>query len=169
MKKTLKIYIQENATKLISPFIFICIFLQAGSAVRLFCLGETLSFLPATLNLACDPTLYPFLSYAMYSSAKYEGETVKKGRFQVKLSDGTEAAFDYKALGLSNYEFKVYAAKLEKDEKTLSEAIKIYEMRNNQIIQELFLVVDTYKIKKEGIKTFPETHRKTIFRKESKS
>lgn len=165
MKKALEIPLKENATKLISPLILICIILQSGAAVRLFCLGDTLSFLPEKLNVACDPGLYPFLSYAMYSSAKYEGETVKKGRFRVKLSDGTEASLDHKSLGLSDYEFKVYAGQLEKDEKTLSQAVKMYEMRNNQTIQEIFLVIDTYRITKDGIKAFPETDYKTIFRK----
>ncbi|WP_413168162.1 hypothetical protein ACL6C3_15700 [Capilliphycus salinus ALCB114379] len=165
MKKTFSINLENNAKKLISPFILLCLILQGGAAVRLFCLGEIFSFLPATVNVGCDPVLYPFLSYAMYSSANYEGDTVKKHSLMAKLNDGTEAVVNHKSLGLKDYKFKFYAANLEKDEKTLSEVLKMYEAKNGKQIQELFLNVDTYQITKDGIKTFPKTLNKTIYKK----
>ncbi|EAW38263.1 hypothetical protein [Lyngbya sp. PCC 8106] len=165
MKTALSINLEKNAKKLISPFILLCIIVQAGAAVRLFCLGNIFSFLPAVVNVGCDPVLYPFLSYAMYSSAKYEGETVKKHTLMAKLTDGTEAVFDHKSLGVKDYKFKTYAGNLEKDDKTLSEVLKMYEAKNGKQIQELFLNIDTYQITKDGIEILPQSLTKTIFKK----
>ncbi|MEA5499170.1 hypothetical protein VB834_16950 [Limnoraphis robusta Tam1] len=165
MKTTLSINLENRAKQLISPLILICLILQTGAAVRFFCLGQIFSFLPAAVNVGCDPLLYPFLSYAMYSSAKYEGETVKKYTLVGKLTDGTEGVFNHKSLGMKDYKFKTYTANIQKDEQTLSEFIKLYEAKNGKQIQELLLNVDSYKITKDGIKIIPETVTKTIFKK----
>ncbi len=152
MKTTLSIDLEKRAKQIISPFILLCLILQAGATVRFFCLGHIFSFLPAAVNVACDPVLYPFLSYAMYSSAKYEGETVKQYTLVGKFTDGTEGVVNHKSLGIKDYKFKTYTANLEKDEQTLSEFLQLYEVKNQKQIQKLFLNVETYQITKDGIK-----------------
>ncbi|ERT05471.1 hypothetical protein M595_4559 [Lyngbya aestuarii BL J] len=151
MKITPSTTLENHAKQLLSPFILFCLILQAATAVRLLCLGSIFSFLPAAVNVGCDPALYPFISYAMYSRAKYEGQTARKRSFMAKLTDGTEVSVDHKSLGMTDYNFKKYTAKLGKDEQTLSELLQLYEALNGNKIQELFIHVETYKITKDGI------------------
>ena len=143
--------IEKNAKKLISPFILLCLMVQAGTAVRLFCLESIFSFLPETVNVACDPVLYPFTSYAMYSRAKYEGAVTSKRIFMAKLIDESEIVVNHKSLGVTDYMFKKYSGNIGKDEQKLSKFIELYDANNDKKIRELFVKVDTYKITRSGI------------------
>ncbi|NJO71935.1 MAG: hypothetical protein HC825_10195 [Oscillatoriales cyanobacterium RM1_1_9] len=98
--------LRPSPFKWISGLILTLLLVQFLMAFRLLCLPSALSFLPQSLNLACDPDLYPFMSYAMYSYPKYSGQKLAEHQLFGTWTDGTEVPITEKEIGIDLYKFK---------------------------------------------------------------
>ena len=69
--------------------ILLCLILQGGATLNLWCFPESLSFLPR-FELACDPTLYPFTEYPMFNGTHQLGSKFTQHLLFATLEDSTE-------------------------------------------------------------------------------
>jgi hypothetical protein len=144
----------------ISGVILLFLILQFGTSFRLFCLPKMFSFLPASLKLACDPAIYPFLSYAMYSRAKPEGSQAKETTLFGILEDSREVEISSKDLDLGGhadlnaYKFKKYFVSYirENDQDAIHKLAELYQKKNHQRLVGLRLKSYSYTISQDGIK-----------------
>ncbi|MGL5083046.1 MAG: NAD(P)/FAD-dependent oxidoreductase [Microcoleaceae cyanobacterium] len=141
----------------LSGLILTVLVTQLMLAFRLLCLPSAISALPKSLNLACDPILYPFLSYAMYSYPRYPGQKLADHQLFGILVDGTEIPVTEKELGIGLYKFKKAYMKPIREGK--SEAIQslfeLYQQNNRQKLVHLVLKSYPVTITKSGIQQRP--------------
>lgn len=118
------------------------------------------SFLPSSLKLACDPQIYPFLSYAMYSRAKPEGSQARETILVGVLENSQEVDISAKDLDLGNYadlnayKFRKYfiIQVFKKDRTTILEFVKRYQENTQQRLVGLRMKSYNYTSSKDGIK-----------------
>ncbi len=101
--KTLSL--KYSSFKRVSFFILAVLVAQFATAFKLTCLPKSLSFVPNSLRFACDPVLYPFLAYPMYSAARYPGDTHEDRELFGVLENGQQVLINEKSLGIGLYEF----------------------------------------------------------------
>lgn len=93
-------FIRRKSRILISILIIVLISLQASASFRLFCLPDILR-LQLTGFRVCDPSLWPFMSYPMYSMPHYPGERLDRPRIYAILGDRRQVLIRHTDLGLT--------------------------------------------------------------------
>ncbi|MGD1804889.1 hypothetical protein ACP6PL_05540 [Dapis sp. BLCC M126] len=140
--------------KLTSLVILTFLILQGGTALSLFCRFVS----------RCDPYLYPFLEYPMYSSAKKEGSIVSKLTIFGILEDSSEVSITNKDLKIPDYNLSPYwfrryylPAIRRKKDKMINEFVDIYQKQYNQKLIGIRLEKQSFVISKEGVKLQDKT------------
>jgi hypothetical protein len=145
----------DNPKPLLKAIIFIfivfCIALQAHAGViRLACGGVALPYLCSLPN---DPSLYPFLNYSMYRSAKPQGVIVPKFLVIATYPDGTEQQLTAEDFGLSDYWFSkgiIHSLDDKENAKTLG-YIEAYNRSGKRPIASLRLDVIPLALERKGV------------------
>ena len=101
--------------------------LQVGSTFKVFCPPKALTNRGMPI-LACDPSLYPFLEYPMYSSPHYVGDVVDVYDLYATLSDGKEVRVlaDQDFVNFWHYQQFVDAIRAG-DKDLIGKFVRIYE------------------------------------------
>jgi len=93
-------FIRRKPRILISILIIVLLAMQASASFRLFCLPAILRF-QLTGFRVCDPSLWPFMSYPMYSMPHYPGERLDRPRIYAILGDRRQVLIRHMDLGLT--------------------------------------------------------------------
>jgi hypothetical protein len=152
----------EKMTPVRRPFIVATVVIvvvlafQAGSTFKLFCPPDIVkSFgIPA---LACDPALYPFMQYPMYSLPHYAGDPVNMYEIYGTLSNGTELRILPEDLnensGLDFWYFLDFAeAIIDGDEELITRFADAYERRREVQLVSLRVEDVPWIVELEGVK-----------------
>jgi hypothetical protein len=146
---------KRNSKPLLKSIILIiitsCIALQTyAGIVKLACSGVELLYV---CNIPEDPSLYPFLNYPMYRSAKPEGVIVPKFALIATYANGTEKQLTAKDFNLSDYWFNkgIIHSLNEKENSKVYEFIEAYERSGNQPFASLRLDVTPLAIERKGV------------------
>jgi hypothetical protein len=132
-------------------FILACTALQTyAGIIKLACSGVAL---PYVCSIPEDPSLYPFLNYPMYRSAKPEGVTVPKFALIATYANGTEKQLTAKDFDLSDYWFNkgIIFSLSKKENSKVYEFIEAYERSGNQPFDSLRLDVTPLAIERQGV------------------
>lgn len=110
-----------------------------------------------------DPSLWPFMSYPMYSYPKYRGNTIKQYAIFATLTDKTEVRIQPEDLGL-NYWIFMYglkeALRLENHQAIL-DYVDLYERKQNRKVLDISLKIYPLELTDTGLVEKPiETERK---------
>jgi hypothetical protein len=136
---------------IICAVIVTCIALQTyAGIIKLACSGVEL---PYICNIPEDPSLYPFLNYPMYRSAKPEGVIVPKFAVIATYPNGTEKQLTAEDFALSDYWFTrgiIYSLDKKDDAKT-QEFIRDYEQSGKPPFTSLRLDVTPLAIERKGV------------------
>lgn len=114
---------------------------QGLKSFNILCYPDRLSPpLPKALQVGCDPWVYPFMAYPMYSEINAPGSEVTQHRAFATLSDGSEIEIDAKDLDLANHQFRLLFDAAERGELDLAARIAtIYAGRHPVEIERLRL------------------------------
>ena len=135
----------------ISLLIFSLLALQVIASFRLLCLPDSIArFVP--LVRICDPDLWPFLSYPMYSQPHYLGDRIDQPRIYGVLEGNTEVIISQRTLGIRITQFiNIHRTILEtKDEEQIRAIVELFERNTNQKLVSLTLGYDPVIFTEDG-------------------
>ena len=150
---------------LISIVILSFMSLQAVAASAKLC---PINLLSQESETFCDPNLYPFLHYPMYSKPIYEGYKVEQYRLFGILTDSTEIAINPEDLNLNFWLFReqVIYPILKNEQHKIQLAIKRYKAENKVNLVSLRLENHPVIVTKKGSRSGEIEVVKTIQTKE---
>jgi hypothetical protein len=135
----------------LSLLIFSFLSLQFIASFRLLCLPDSIArFLPFVR--ICDPDLWPFLSYPMYSQPHYLGDRIDRPQIFGVLEDQTEIVVSNRDLGIRITQFiNIHQTILQTKNKDEILAIAdLYERNTGQRLVELSFGYDPVIFTEEG-------------------
>lgn len=151
-----------------SLIILLCLIFQGGTTFKLWCSPDALSFLPK-IKVACDPALYPFLTYPMYSTTHQVGKQVPKYVLFGILEDSTEIliipadfGFYFDNSGYWMFEKRIINPILNDDQQEINDFIDFYEFRNRVKLSSIRLENHPVSLIKKGYAKQPNKVLKEI-------
>lgn len=135
----------------ISLLILSFLALQVIASFRLSCLPDSIARFVPFLRI-CDPELWPFLSYPMYSQPHYLGDRIDRPQIFGVLEDNTEVIISNRSLGIRITQFiNIHQTILEtKDKEQIQAVVALYERNTNQRLVELSLGYDPLIFTEDG-------------------
>lgn len=141
----------KKSSLIISGLIFLFLALQLTAISRLLCKGQILTFLRGK---ACDPALYPFLTYPMYGEPRYAGHNIIQYFVYGTLADGQEVTILPEDLGFHFWLFDEHLIKplLTDNRDKIQEAIALYQELHQEQLTSLRLENHPLVVSKQGAK-----------------
>jgi hypothetical protein len=157
-------FIRHKPLILISILIIVLLFIQASASFRLFCLPNILRFELTGFRI-CDPSLWPFMSYPMYSMPHYPGERLDRPRIYAILGDRRQMLIRHTDLGLTITQYiNLYRELLEaRDEELALTVSSLFEQSKGDRVIAIRLANHPAFFTKSGFFPGPVRSTRTIW------
>lgn len=135
----------------ISLLIISFLTLQFIASFRLLCLPDSIARFVPSVRI-CDPDLWPFLSYPMYSQPHYLGDRIDRPQIFGLLEDNTGVIVSNRSLGIRITQFiNLHQTILDtKDEDQIWAIADLYERNTGQRLVELSFGYDPVIFTEQG-------------------